>query len=207
MIDDELRPAVTGFVAEMLNDPRCKSVLLDVGEDAQGGQWPACPLLGRHWETIRVHFLHSGGRVFGEHSKLWRGRNNNNSEGKRGSVGALGVARLNQDETMGGQMVKLFDWEFLKHVTEVCENYVCKGGNDSLGLEVSAWNDSIHIVVASVGHRFVFEADTVRGYKATVFEHLNNYWGTMFDVGYTFDGDEIFDAFNSFLVDVEVENN
>ena len=34
MIDDELRSAVTGFVAEMLNDPRCESILLDVGEDA-----------------------------------------------------------------------------------------------------------------------------------------------------------------------------
>lgn len=34
MIDDGLRPIVTEFVAEMLNDPRCKSVLLDVGEDA-----------------------------------------------------------------------------------------------------------------------------------------------------------------------------
>lgn len=34
MIDDELRPIVTEFIAEMLNDPHCKSVLLDVGEDA-----------------------------------------------------------------------------------------------------------------------------------------------------------------------------
>lgn len=34
MIDDELRPVVTEFVVEMLNDPRCESVLLDVGEDA-----------------------------------------------------------------------------------------------------------------------------------------------------------------------------
>lgn len=34
MIDDGLRPIVTEFVVEMLNDPRCKSVLLDVGEDA-----------------------------------------------------------------------------------------------------------------------------------------------------------------------------
>ena len=34
MIDDGLRPIVTGFVSEMLNDPRCESVLLDVGEDA-----------------------------------------------------------------------------------------------------------------------------------------------------------------------------
>ena len=34
MIDDELRSAVIEFVTEMLNDTRCKSVLLDVGEDA-----------------------------------------------------------------------------------------------------------------------------------------------------------------------------
>lgn len=34
MIVDELRPIVTGFIVEMLNDPRCKSALLDVGEDA-----------------------------------------------------------------------------------------------------------------------------------------------------------------------------
>lgn len=34
MIDDELRPAVIEFVTEMLNDPCCESVLLDVGEDA-----------------------------------------------------------------------------------------------------------------------------------------------------------------------------
>lgn len=104
-------------------------------------------------------------------------------------------------------MIKLFDWEFLKHVTETCKNYASKGGNDSLGLEASAWNNSIHIVVASSGHRFVFEADTVRGYKATVFEQTNNYWGSMFDVGYTFDGDEVLDAFNRFLADVGVEGN
>lgn len=34
MIDDELRPVVTEFVVEMLNDPRCESILLDTGEDA-----------------------------------------------------------------------------------------------------------------------------------------------------------------------------
>lgn len=34
MIDNELRPIVTEFIVEMLNDPRCESVLLDVGEDA-----------------------------------------------------------------------------------------------------------------------------------------------------------------------------
>lgn len=34
MIDGELRSIVIEFVAEMLNDPCCESVLLDVGEDA-----------------------------------------------------------------------------------------------------------------------------------------------------------------------------
>lgn len=122
-------------------------------------------------------------------------------------MGASGATRRNQDKTAGGELIKMFDWEFLKHVVEVCKNYASKGGNDSLGLEVSAWNNSIHIVVASSGYRFVFEADTVRGYKATIFEHLNNYWGPMFDVAYTFNGDEILEAFNSFLANVEVENN
>lgn len=37
MIDGELRPIVIEFVAEMLNDPRCESTLLDVGEDARVG--------------------------------------------------------------------------------------------------------------------------------------------------------------------------
>ena len=102
----------------------------------------------------------------------------------------------------------MFDWEFLKHVTETCKNYAQTGGvANPLGLEVSAWNNSVHIVVASLGHRFVFEADIVRGYKATIFALSNNYWATMFDVAYTFDGDEIIDAFNSFLVHVEAENN
>lgn len=34
MIDDGLRPIVTEFIMEMFNDPRCESILLDVGEDA-----------------------------------------------------------------------------------------------------------------------------------------------------------------------------
>lgn len=38
MIDDELRPIVTEFIVQMLNDPCCKSVLLDVGEDAMVGR-------------------------------------------------------------------------------------------------------------------------------------------------------------------------
>ena len=35
MIDDELRPVVTQFIVEMLNDPHCESALLDVREDAR----------------------------------------------------------------------------------------------------------------------------------------------------------------------------
>lgn len=34
MIVDELRQVVSEFIAEMLNDPCCESILLDVGEDA-----------------------------------------------------------------------------------------------------------------------------------------------------------------------------
>ena len=34
MIDDELRPIVIEFIAEMLDAPCCESVLLDVGEDS-----------------------------------------------------------------------------------------------------------------------------------------------------------------------------
>lgn len=39
MIDNGLRPIVTQFVAEMLNDPRCESILLDTGEDAVVGSY------------------------------------------------------------------------------------------------------------------------------------------------------------------------
>lgn len=37
VIDDGLRPIVIEFVVEMLNDPCCESILLDVGEDAMVG--------------------------------------------------------------------------------------------------------------------------------------------------------------------------
>lgn len=37
MIDNELRPIATEFIAEMLNDPRCESILLDTGRDARVG--------------------------------------------------------------------------------------------------------------------------------------------------------------------------
>lgn len=34
MIDDGLCPIVTEFIVEILNDLRCESILLDMGEDA-----------------------------------------------------------------------------------------------------------------------------------------------------------------------------
>lgn len=34
MIDNSLRPIVTEFIVEMLNDLRCESILLDTGNDA-----------------------------------------------------------------------------------------------------------------------------------------------------------------------------
>ena len=37
VIDDGLRPIVTEFIVEMLNDPCYESTLLDVGEDAMVG--------------------------------------------------------------------------------------------------------------------------------------------------------------------------
>lgn len=37
MIDDGLRPVVTEFIVEMLNDPHCKYALLDVRGDARVG--------------------------------------------------------------------------------------------------------------------------------------------------------------------------
>ena len=55
VIDDGLRPIVIGFVAEMLNDPCCESILLDVGEDAMVGS--GLPVLylnitGKHCDYI-----------------------------------------------------------------------------------------------------------------------------------------------------------
>lgn len=55
MIDDELRPIVTQFVAEMFNDPHCESVLLDTREEAGvDGHLPALYLdiAGKHYDYI-----------------------------------------------------------------------------------------------------------------------------------------------------------
>lgn len=55
VIDDGLRPIVTEFVAEMLDDPCCESILLDVGEDAMvGSDLPVLYLdvAGKHHDYI-----------------------------------------------------------------------------------------------------------------------------------------------------------
>lgn len=58
MIDDGLRPIVVEFVAEMLNDPCCESILLDVGEDARvGSDLPVLYLdvIGKRYEcTLNI---------------------------------------------------------------------------------------------------------------------------------------------------------
>lgn len=73
MIDDELRPIVTEFVVEMLNDPRCESILLDVGEDAAvGSDLPVLYLdvTGKRYGcTLRI--------VGGEYSATIRDSNTN----------------------------------------------------------------------------------------------------------------------------------
>lgn len=53
MIDGELLPIVTEFVVEMLNDPRCESILLDAGEDAIAGS------------DLPVLYLDVAGKLYG----------------------------------------------------------------------------------------------------------------------------------------------
>ena len=55
MIDDELRPIVTEFIVEMLNDMCCESLLLDIREDAGvDGDLHALYLdiAGKHYDYI-----------------------------------------------------------------------------------------------------------------------------------------------------------
>lgn len=73
MINDELRPIVTEFVAEMINDPHCESILLDVGEDAIVGSDLPIIYLGvtgkRYGCTLTI--------VCGEYSVIVRDRSAN----------------------------------------------------------------------------------------------------------------------------------
>lgn len=91
MIDDELRPIVIKFVAEMLDDPCCESVLLDVGEDAMvGSDLPVLymDVIGkRHGCTLRI--------VGGDYSATIRNSNTNKTiKTMRGREGAWRLQEL-----------------------------------------------------------------------------------------------------------------
>lgn len=73
MIDGELRPIVTEFIAEMLNDPNCESILLDVGEDAMVGS--DLPVL--YMDVIEKRYGCTLSIVGGEYSATIRNSNTN----------------------------------------------------------------------------------------------------------------------------------
>lgn len=94
MIDDELRPIVSEFTVEMLNDPHCKSALLDVGEDA------------RVDSDLPVLYLDIVGKQYGctlsivgeEYSASIRNAGTNNTiTTMRGGEGAWGLQELLDD--------------------------------------------------------------------------------------------------------------
>lgn len=91
MIDGELRPVVTQFVAEMLNDPRCESILLDAGEDARVDSDPPVfylDVIGKRCGcTLNI--------VGGEYSVSVRDRDTNNTITMvKGRDGAWGLREL-----------------------------------------------------------------------------------------------------------------
>lgn len=91
MIDDELRLIVVEFVAEMLNDPNCESILMDVGEDVVVGS------------DLPVFYMDVGERQYGctlfvaggEYSATIRDSNTNETiTTMRGREGAWGLREL-----------------------------------------------------------------------------------------------------------------
>lgn len=91
MIDGELRPIVVEFIAEMLNNPCCESVLLDVGEDAMvGSDLPVLymDVIGkRHGCTLSI--------VGGDYSATIRNSNTNETiTVLRGREGVWGLQEL-----------------------------------------------------------------------------------------------------------------
>lgn len=91
MIDGELRPVVTEFVVEMLNDPRCESILLDVGEDAMVGS--DLPVL--YLDVIGKRYGCTLSAVGGDYSATIRNSNTNETiTTVRGREGAWGLQEL-----------------------------------------------------------------------------------------------------------------
>lgn len=91
MINGELRPIVTGFVAEMLNDPHCESILLDVGEDAMVDSDLAVLYLG----IVGKQYGCALSIVGGEYSASIRDRDTNETiTTVKGREGAWGLREL-----------------------------------------------------------------------------------------------------------------
>ena len=91
MIDDELRPVVIEFVAEMLGDPNCESVLLDVGKDAAVGS--DLPVL--YMDVIGKRYGCTLSVLGGDYSATIRNSNTNETIATmRGREGAWGLQGL-----------------------------------------------------------------------------------------------------------------
>lgn len=91
MIDDELRPIAVEFITEMLNDPDCESVLLDVGEDAMVGS--DLPVL--YMDVIGKRYGCTLSIVGGEYSATIRNSSTNETIATlRGREGAWGLREL-----------------------------------------------------------------------------------------------------------------
>ena len=91
MIDGELRPIVVEFIAEMLNDPCCESVLLDIGEDAMVGS--DLPVL--YMDVIGKRYGCALTVVGGDYSATIRDSNTNETiTTMRGREGAWGLREL-----------------------------------------------------------------------------------------------------------------
>ena len=91
MIDDELHPVVVEFIAEMLNDPGCESILLDVGEDAMVGS--DLPVL--YMDVIGEHYGCAFSLVGGDYSATIRNSNTNETiTTLRGREGAWELREL-----------------------------------------------------------------------------------------------------------------
>lgn len=91
MIDDELRPIVTEFIAEMLNDPDCESVLLDAGKDAIVGS----DLSAFYMDVIGRQCGCTLSIIGGEYSATIRDSNTNETiTTMRGREGVWGLREL-----------------------------------------------------------------------------------------------------------------
>ena len=91
MIDGELRPIIIEFIAEMLDDSCCESVLLDVGEDAMVGS--DLPVF--YMDVIGKRYGCTLSIVGGDYSATIRNSNTNETiTTMRGRGGAWGLQEL-----------------------------------------------------------------------------------------------------------------